>query len=254
MNIYPTDLTDSQWQRLEKQIPNWQRRRKISLRSVINALLYLNKAGCQWRMLPKEYPRWEIVYYYFRVWKDLSVFEELSQYFTEQARIKKDKKACPSMGIVDAQSVKTSFQGGFRGFDGNKRLVGRKRHIVVDINGWLMAALVQSAHQHESRFFELMCIQLGKNYPRLEKIIGDSGYRTPFAKEQAEKRGWKLEIVSRDQQKVFKVLPKRWIVERSFAWLGGFRRLSKDFERQLESSQTFIQLANIANLLKIFPN
>lgn len=253
MNIYPTDLTDNQWQRLEKQLPNWHRKRKISLRIIFNALLYLNKTGCQWRMLPKEYPKWQIVYYYFRVWKDHAVIEELSQFCTEQARLKISRCASPSMGIVDAQSVKTSFQGGFRGFDGNKRLVGRKRHIIVDTNGWLMGVLVHSAHHHESRLFELMCRQLGKNYPRLIKILGDTGYRGDFASQQARKNDWQLQIVPRSESKNrFAVVPKRWIVERSFAWLGGYRRLAKDFERLLDSSQALIQLANVANLIKIF--
>lgn len=248
-------MTDSQWEIIEKQLPNWQRVRKISLRSVFNALLYMNKAGCQWRMLPVEYPKWQIVYYYFRVWKDMGILAELSQFCTEKAREKKKKPASPSLGIVDAQSVKTSFQGGFRGYDGNKRIVGRKRHIVVDTNGWLMDALVQSAHHHENRLFELMCKQLDKNFPRLVKIIADTGYQGEFAAQQANKNGWELQIVPRSQhKKEFTVVPKRWIVERTFAWLGGFRRLSKDFERLLDSSQSFIYIANIATLLKIIPN
>lgn len=254
MKIYPSDLTDSQWKIIEKQLPAWQRGRKISLRSVFNALLYLNKAGCQWRMLPREYPKWQTVYYYFRVWKDMGVMEDLSQFCTEQSRMRKGRQPSPSLGIVDAQSVKTSFQGGFRGYDGNKRLVGRKRHIVVDTNGWIMGVLVQSAHHHENRLFELMCHELNNNFPRLEKIIADTGYRGSFANEQAQKHGWELQIVPRSENKQFNVVPKRWIVERTFAWLGGYRRLSKDFERLLDSSRSLIHLANIATTINIFPN
>jgi len=242
---YPTNLTDKQWQVIEKILNSQKRKRKHSLRDIFNAILYLLKTGCQWRMLPLEYPQWE---YYYSRWKEDGTFEEINEILRNMLRKQKGKSLSPSVGLIDSQSVKTTRVGGeARGYDGGKKIKGRKRHIITDTNGWLLSVVVHAANEHDSQTgFEVM-ETLEYRFERMKKIYADGGYRGELGDEVKQKLGWDLEITLRSDKKTeFNPLPKRWIIERTFSWLENFRRLAKDYEYTVSSSTAMIYLAFIA--------
>lgn len=233
MNQYSTNLTDKQWQVIEKIINTQEKKRKHFLRNIMNAILDLLKTGCQWRMIPKDFAPWESVYYYFSKWKNEGVIEELLDKLRSEIRIMAGRKESPSLGIIDSRSVKTSHHVDTeRGLDGNKKIKGRKQHIIVDTQGNLMAIAVHEANVHDSKGAPEVIEKLSCKFPRLTKILADGGYRGKLADWILDKFGWKLEVVLRPDEcpSKFKVLPKRWIVERAFAWLENFRRLTIDYE------------------------
>lgn len=222
MNQYSTNLTDKQWQVIEKIINTKERKRKHSLRNIMNAILYLLKTGCQWRMITKDFAPWESVYYYFGKWKNEGVIEELLDKLRSEIRIMAGRKESPSLCIIDSRSVKTSHHvDPERGLDGNKKIKGRKQHIIVDTQGNLMAIAVHEANVHDSKGAPEVIEKLSYKFPRLTKILADGGYQGKLAEWILDKFGWKLEVVLRPDEcpSKFKVLPKRWIVERAFAWL-----------------------------------
>ncbi len=244
--MYSTSLTDAQWQGIKNFIPQNDRKRKYDLRFIWDAILYWNKTGCQWRMLPKEFPKWKMVYYYFTKWVEMGVIEDIMHRINEIIRIKLGKEAQPSMVIIDCQSVKTTSVGGIRGFDGNKNINGRKRHIIVDTLGNVLSVIVHSAHLHETAMAELVVRRFREVFFRATKIVADGGYRGKLITTIKQKHNLDMEIVMRtDSNKGFKVLPKRWVVERTFAWFNGYRRLSKDYEFLTENSEAAIHLAAI---------
>ena len=149
--MYETDLTEAQWQVIKNHLPNIHRKRKNSLREILNAIFYLNKTGCQWRYLPKNYPKWQLVFYYFNLWQIDEIWDDLMILLTEMARKNSNRNSQASVVIVDCQSIKTTMVGGLRGFDGNKKVKGRKRHIAVDTQGNLIDAIIHCANQHETR-------------------------------------------------------------------------------------------------------
>ena len=245
---YPTNLTDKQWQVMENILDGKKRKRKHSLRDVFNAVLYLLKTGCQWRMLPSDFPKWELVYYYFRQWKEDGTLEELNEVLRNRLRKQCGKPLSPSAGLIDSQSVKTTRVGGeSRGYDGGKKIKGRKRHIITDTNGWLLSVVVHAANEHDSQTGFGVMETLQYRFERMEKIYADGGYRGELANKVKQQLGWDLEITLRSDKKTgFKPLHKRWIIERTFSWLENSRRLAKDYEYTISSSVAMVYLAFIA--------
>jgi putative transposase len=249
MKKYSTDLNDLQWQIIVK-IQKDKRIRKHSLRNIWDAIFYITKSGCQWRLLPTNFPPWQTVYYYFRKWKREGLIEEIHDTLVTQVRIKSGKTETPSVGIVDSQSVKTtSVAGECRGYDAGKRTKGRKRHIIVDTMGLLLAVVVHSADIQDRDGAKLVMENLRYKYFSILKIFADGGYAGQLIDYVKETFNWVLEIVKRNESGKFKVLPKRWIVERTISWLNNYRRNSKDYEYLTETSEAIIQLAMIRMML-----
>lgn len=248
--LYASDLTDAQWQRIEFLFRR-QTFRKHDPRQVVNALFYLNKTGCQWRWLPKSYPPWPTVYYHFRQWTRSGLWNRLTNALRRAARVKAGRRPSPSVAIIDSQSVKTSHVGGERGFDGGKKITGRKRHVLVDTMGFLLAVLVHSAGIHDSQRAPHVLKRIIGTVPCLKRVFADEGYAGTPPGLVGRLCGWDWHLVHRDRgQRGFVVQKKRWIVERTFAWLGGYRRLGKDYEYLPEVSEAMVQLAAIRMMIR----
>lgn len=244
--LYDTDLTDAAWALIAPMLPAARpggRPRKINIRAVLNAIFYLLRTGCQWRLLPREFPGWSTVYHYFRAWKNAGVWTCIQRSMYQQARGQAGRAACPSVVIMDGQSVKTTERGGIRGFDAHKRVTGRKRHILVDTLGLLMACRVEPADISDRKAAALLLGGLRPLFPNIRTVIADAGHQSrKLARHLLCQDGWKLQIVKR-RQRAFKITGLTWIVERSFAWLGRNRRLNKDYEYCVQSSETLIEIA-----------
>ena len=248
---YPTSLTNSQWQCIKK-ILNDKRKRKTSLRKVWEAIIYQVRTGCQWRMIPHEFEKWNTVYYYFRKWLVNGTFKRVQAHLMGLVRKKNNKEVSPSLGIIDSQSIKNSEWGiPDKGFDGNKKIKGRKRHIVVDTLGLLMSVVVTEANVHDSVAAERVIKRMEGAFPRLKKILGDGGYAgARLVKLTRKHLKAEFEVVTRSDEAGFKVIPQRWIVERSIAWFSWFRRLSRDYEANMETSEAWVLLASIVMMIK----
>jgi putative transposase len=242
---YPTNLTEKQWQVMENILDSKKRNRKHSLREIFNAICYLLKTGCQWRMIPLDFPKWQLVYYYYSQWKNDGTFEEINEILRNKQRKQCGKHLSPSVGLIDSQSVKTTRIGGeARGYDGGKKIKGRKRHIITDTNGWLLSVVVHAANKHDSQTGFEVIEALRYRFGRMQKIYADGGYRGELIDKVKQQLGLNMEITLRsDTETGFKPLPKRWIVERTFSWLENFRRLAKDYEYTVSSSMAMVYLA-----------
>jgi putative transposase len=217
------NFTVAQWQVIKEIVDINERKRKYCLKSVFRAIFYLLKTGCQWRMLPDYYPRWEIVYYYFSLWRDANLIEEILHTFREKARVKKGKKAGASAGVIDSQSVRSGCNNAMKGFDGNKKVKGRERHIVVDTNGWLIATLVHCANIHDSQATSLLLRRLKESVCGIKLIFADGGYRGELIEKVKATLGYIIQIIPKAAQGGFS--PRRWVVERTFAWFGYQRKV-----------------------------
>jgi putative transposase len=239
-------VSDAVWALLAPLLPAARpggRPRTTDIRAVINAIFYLLRTGCQWRLLPREFPVWGTVYHYFRLWKNSGVWTCLQRAIYEQTRRKAGRPACPSVVIMDGQSVKTTERGGVRGFDGHKLVKGRKRHILVDTLGLPIACRVEPANISDRRAADLLLGGLSSLFPDIRTVIADAGHESrKLARQLLRDNGWKLQIVKR-KQRAFKITGLTWIVERSFAWLGRNRRFSKDYEYMVQTSETMIDIA-----------
>jgi putative transposase len=246
---YPSDVTDGQWQVVRGLLPKPARRgrRAVCRRRILNAILYLNRTGCQWRALPHDFPKWKTVYTVFWRWRQAGVWERLHEALCRRVRQQAGKKPTPSVAIVDSQSIRTAEGGEERGYDGGKKITGRKRHIAVDTLGLIWAVVVHGAYwqDHDGACFVFQRLAA---FGRLRVVFADNAYgRNGLPEWVRETFGWVLQTVLRPvQARGFVVLPKRWIVERTFAWLARYRRHSRDYERTTASSEAMIQLSMIA--------
>lgn len=217
MTTYPTNVSDSGWQIISKYL-DVDRNRKFDLREIVNAILYVVKTGCQWRMLPRDFAPWETVYYYFSVWKKKEIFEIIHVEIVEKTRVKKGKKEEPTVGIIDAQSVKNTFVSSEnKGFDVGKKIKGIKRHIIVDTPGLVLAVVIENASVQDRDGAADVVDKLLENWKKVVKIFADGGYRGQLIDTIKAKFKIQLEIIKRDEQHNFKILPERWIVERTFS-------------------------------------
>lgn len=266
---YPSDISTRSWKILRDLIPAAKfggRPRTVSMRGVINGLRYVLRSGCQWRMLPKSYPAWETVYGYKWRWERDGTWEQINTRLVKKVRRKAGRKIRPSAGSVDSQSVKThSRSKKKKGYDGGKKVSGRKRFILTDTMGLILSVVVVAANVSENAGLKKLVRRVLKVpvlkdlVSRLKKVWLDAGYRGVeffaglsgrIARKFRRKKGWDFEVVKRKEGEIgFVLLARRWVAERTFSWLFNFRRLSKDYEKKARSAQAFIYLANINIML-----
>lgn len=252
--IYPTDVTDRQWHCIKDLIPPAKpggRPRSLAMRQVINAILYIVVTGIQWRMLPKDYPKWQSVYTYFRRWRADGTWQRIHDTLRAEVRRQEGRHKHPTAGALDSQSVKTTQIAGERGYDAGKKVNGRKRHILVDTLGLLLVVVVTAASVSENAGARQVLSRLGGAGKKLRRIWVDGGYRGTLLEWAWARLRIVLEPVRRPPgQKGFVLLARRWVAERTFAWLTQCRRLSKDYERLPESSEAWISIAMIRLMLR----
>ena len=251
---YPTDLTDEEWARNEPLLPRPARRGRkpsVDLREVLNAIRYMTRSGGGWRMLPKDFPPWQTVYWWFRRFVRLMLFRTIHDVALMMDRERSGREASPEGGVLDSQTVKACAQGAERGFDGGKKTVGRKRHVAVDTDGRLLMVNLTPADISDSAGARVVLDAIRKRWPWIKHLFADGAYDRTQLMDKAAFLDFVIEIVRRiEADPGFKVLPRRWVVERTFAWISRNRRLARDYKRYTRSVVAFVRLAMIRLMLR----
>lgn len=251
--LYPTDLTDEQWDIIKNFMPEPKARGRnieVDLREVVNAIFYINRAGCQWDMLPHDFPNYKTVNWYYSLWRREGRWDEMLNALRDVVREHASHEAEPSVACIDSQTAKTANQGNDVGYDGGKRANGRKRHIVTDVFGLILLVTVTAANVHDAAGAEPLLRRLNQEFPTVELVHADLGYRGRLADMVEQELDFSLNFSSKPTGlKGFFPLKQRWVVERTFAWLNRYRRLNRDVERTVESSETMIKISQISLML-----
>jgi putative transposase len=253
---YPSDLTEAQWALVEPFVRVDEAKlgpQEVihSRRDIVNAILYRTRTGCQWRYLPHDLPDWQIVYHYFQLWTREGTWKKLHDELRRAVRQKAGKRAEPTAAVLDSQSVKSAEEADARGFDAGKKVKGRKRHLLVDTLGLILVVCISTADiQDRDAAVQMLPVAAGE-FPTLAKVWVDGGYRGPRVKTAATRAGLDVEVVKRsDSLKGFVVLPRRWVVERTHAWISRDRCLAKDYERRGESAEALIHISMVRRMVR----